>query len=213
MKTGFGDRPLTRASTGIALTAVLALPLVLSGCDDHSPVAAPTSTLPAGEASQTPSPADAEPNIPAYGTDLDLSAEETKAVEGALVAFDGFFRSVNSAYSGNFESTDDFPKYASGDALESINGDAKVVEDGTYEFSGSISPSKVSIYKVGSAKGSTDVDAVTVDFCFDLTKWSLRPKDEVEATPDAEFVTMEHLIKDRPEGWRVTEQSLKEKRC
>lgn len=212
MKTGFGRRICYRATAGFGLTAALVLPLVLSGCDDHSPVAAPTSTLPAKD-SPSDSSADAEPTIPPYETDLDLSPEEVEAVEGALVAFEGFFRSVNSAYSGNFETTKDFPKFATGDALNSIRGDAQVVEDGTYEFSGTISPSGVAIDEIGKSDDSKVVDTVSVNFCFDLNEWSLRPKDGTPASSQSEFVLMEHSIKKTSDGWRVTNQTLKEKQC
>lgn len=213
MKTGLGRRIRYRATTGIVLTAALALPLVLSGCEDHSPVAAPTPTPPAKNSSSGSAAADPQPTIPAYETELDLSPEETKAVEGALVAFEGFFRSVNSAYSGNFEAAADFPKFASGDALESIEGDAQVVRDGTYKFTGNISPSKIAIDDVKSTDGSNDINMVSVNFCFDLTEWSLHPKDETDTTSNSDFVTMEHTIKNTSKGWRVAEQSLKEKRC
>ncbi|HCG55824.1 MAG TPA: hypothetical protein DEW39_06705 [Brevibacterium sp.] len=176
-------------------------------------MAAPTSTLPAKDPTAASPAADPQPTIPAYETELDLSPEETEAVEGALVAFEGFFRSVNSAYSGNFETADDFPKFASGDALESIKGDAQVVKDGTYQFAGNISPSKIAIDDVKSADGSKDVNIVSVNFCFDLTEWSLHPTDEADTTSNSDFVTMEHTIEKTSSGWRVAEQSLKEKRC
>ncbi|SDR70990.1 hypothetical protein SAMN04489751_0164 [Brevibacterium sandarakinum] len=213
MKTGRGGRIRYRATTALTLAAALALPLVLSGCEDHSPVAAPTSTMPAKDPSNGSPSADPQPTVPAYETDLDLSPEETEAVEGALVAFEGFFRSVNSAYSGDFETADDFPKFASGDALESIRGDVQVVEDGTYEFWGDISPSKVTIDEVKTSDDPKVVNTVSVDFCFDLTEWSLRPKDKEETASKSDFVTMEHMIKKTSKGWRVAEQSLKEKRC
>lgn len=213
MKTGLGGRIRYRTMAPLTLVAALALPLALSGCEDHSPVAAPTSTLPAEESSTASPAADPQPTVPAYETDLELSSEETKAVEGALVAFEGYFRSVNSAYSGDFETAVDFPKFASGDALESIRGDVQVVENGSYQFTGKISPSKVAIDDVKITDDSKDVNMVSVNFCFDLTKWSLHPKDDADTTPDSDFVTMDHTIEKTSDGWRVAEQSLIEKRC
>lgn len=213
MKTGLGKRFGYRATTGMALTAAVALPFLLSGCEDHSPVAARTSTLPAQDPSTDSPGADPQPTVPAYETDLELSPEETEAVEGALVAFDGFFRSVNAAYSGNFESTAEFPKFASGDALESIKGDAQVVQDGSYRFTGTITPTKIAVARVETSHNSQDMNTVSVEFCFDLREWSLRPKDEQEAAAESDFVTMEHTITKTSDGWRVSEQSLKEKRC
>ena len=210
MKTGYGGRIRYRTTTALTLAAALALPLVLSGCEDHSPVAAPTSTLPAKDSSPVTDP---QPTIPAYETELDLSPEETEAVEGALVAFEGYFRSVNSAYSGDFETAVDFPKFASGHALESIRGDVQVVENGSYQFTGKISPSKVAIDDVKHTDDSKDVNMVSVNFCFDLTKWSLHPKDDADTPLESDFVTMEHTIRKTSDGWRVAEQSLIEKRC
>lgn len=213
MKTGLGGCIRLRAMTALTMAAALAMPLVLSGCEDHSPVAAPTSTLPAkGSPANSPT-ADAQATIPAYETDLDLSPKETEAVEGALVAFEGFFRSVNSTYSGNFETADDFPLFASGAALESIRGDAEVIEDGSYEFTGVISPSKVTIGDVNDTGNAETANSVSVEFCFDLTEWNLRPRNEAESKSASEFATMEHTIKKTPKGWRVAEQFLKEKRC
>lgn len=213
MKTGLGGRIRYRTTTALTLAAALSMPLLLSGCEDHSPVAAPTSTLPAEDSPSGSPVADPQPTIPPYETELDLSPEETEAVERALVAFEGFFRSVNSAYSGNFETADDFPKFASGDALKSIEGDAQVVKDGTYQFTGNISPSKIAIDDVKSSDGSKTVNIVSVNFCFDLTEWSLHPKDETGTMSQSDFVTMEHTIENTSKGWRVAEQSLKEKRC
>jgi hypothetical protein len=213
MKTGHGGRLRYRTTTALTLASALAVPLVLSGCEDHSPVAAPTSTLPAKDSSTATPATDPQPTIPAYETELDLSPEETEAVEGALVAFEGYFRSVNSAYSGDFESAVDFPKFASGDALKSIRGDVQVVENGSYQFTGKISPSKVAIDDVKNTDDSKDVNMVSVNFCFDLTKWSLHPKNDADTTLESDLVTMEHTIKKTSDGWRVAEQSLIEKRC
>ena len=213
MKTGLGRRVRVRAATALTLTAALSVPLLLSGCEDHSPVAAPTSTLPAKDSSTASPAADPQPTIPAYKTDLDLSSEETEAVEGALVAFEGFFRTVNTAYSGDFSAAEDFPKFANGDALESIKGDVQVVSDGSYQFSGNISPDKIAIDEVKNTSNSKDIDIVSVNFCFNLAEWSLRPKDETNPPSDSDHVTMNHKIKKTSAGWRVTQQSLKEKRC
>src|SRR5699024_443117 len=112
-------------------------------------------------------------DVPEYQTDLDLTAEEEEAVDGALVAFVGYFRIVNEAYSGAFESAKNFPDFASGSALESINGDVEVIKNGSYVFSGTVTPSKIKIGQVDSQGGSVAPNNVTVQFCFDLSKWSL----------------------------------------
>ena len=121
MKTG-SSRPFRRpALIVVALFGALAL-VALAGCADSSPVAAPTSTLP----EQVPSDAaTAEVDIPEYETELDLTAEEEEAVDGALEAFEWFLRAINQTYSGHLEFADKFPTVASGEALESIQTEAE----------------------------------------------------------------------------------------
>lgn len=213
MKTGTGIPCRHPVVLAAIFAGTLVLPLLLSGCDDHSPVAAPTSTLPAKDSSADPTGDQASPSVPEYKTDLDLSAEEKKAVEGALVAFDGYFKSVNSAYSGHFESIDDFQQYARGDALESIEGDARVIQDGSYEFTGTVNPTRIEITDLKNDDHSHDPNTVIVNFCFDLTEWTLQSKVDSAAPRKSSLVTMEHTITREDDGWRVSEQSLKEDRC
>ena len=71
----------------VAVFSALSLVSVV-GCADNSPVAAPTSTLPAEQPDAGSTDDPAEVAIPEYETDLDLDKEEKRAVEGALVAFD-----------------------------------------------------------------------------------------------------------------------------
>ncbi|WP_025778176.1 hypothetical protein [Brevibacterium sp. VCM10] len=151
--------------------------------------------------------------IPDYETDLDLDQEEKKAVEGALVAFVGYFQTVNKAYSGDFAAADDFPEYADGEALKSVNGDVEVIEDGSYRFTGDVTPSNIEIEEVESEAGSVSPTAVTVHFCFDLSKWSLLPKNESQTPKSDELVTMEHNIYKESGNWKVTEQTLRERKC
>src|SRR5699024_1243488 len=146
MKTG-SARPFRRpAVLVVALFAALAL-VALGGCADRSPVAAPTARLP----EQAPRDAAAAAvEIPECGPELDRTAEEEEAVDGALEAFVGYFRTVNEAYSGTFSAAKEFPNYASGDALESINGDVAAIKDGSFDFSGTVAPSMIKIDQVGS---------------------------------------------------------------
>lgn len=213
MRTGVARparRPLHLVRACTAIVMAIAVAAASTACGDNSPVSVPTTTLPA----QQPSPTEAAPTVPEYTTDLDLNDEEKKAVDGALLAFEGFFESVNTAYKGNFEAVDDFPRYARADALKSIQGDAKVIEDGSYVFSGNIEPTKVTVAQLGNDTNS-DADgtgSVVVQFCFDLSKWSLTPKDETP-TRTSDFATMEHQITNEQDGWKVAAQSLKERSC
>ena len=212
MRTG-SSRPHRRpAQVFVAVFSALSLVSVV-GCADNSPVAAPTSTLPAEQpdAGSTDNPA--EVAIPDYETDLTLDKEEKKAVEGALVAFDGYFRTVNEAYSGDFSTANKFPDYADGAALKSINGDVAVIKDGSYTFSGKVTPTNIEVDKVEAEKAVDRPDSVTVHFCFDLSKWSLLPKDESPTPNGSDRVTMEHLIQRGTDGWKVTDQSLRDRKC
>ena len=212
MRTG-SSRPYRRPSQiFVAVFSALSLVSVV-GCADNSPVAAPTSTLPAQQPDGGSTDSPAEVAIPDYETHLDLDKEEKKAVEGALVAFVGYFQTVNKAYSGDFAAADKFPKYASGEALKSVNGDVDVIKDGSYEFTGNVAPSKLEIEKVESEAGTDSPNAVTVHFCFDLSKWSLLPKNESQTSNGDDLVTMEHNIYKDSGNWKVTEQTLRERKC
>jgi hypothetical protein len=196
----------------VAVLSALSLVSVV-GCADNSPVAAPTSTLPAQQPDGGSTDNPAEVAIPDYETDLDLDKEEKKAVEGALVAFDGYFQTVNQAYSGDFAAAERFSDYASGEALKSVNGDVEVIKDGTYEFTGDVTPSNIEIEKVVSESGTGSPNAVTVHFCFDLSTWSLLPKNESQTSDGDELVTMEHNIFKDSGNWKVAEQTLRERKC
>src|SRR5699024_1444771 len=109
----------------------------------------PTSTLP----EQVPSDAaTAEVDIPEYETELDLTAEEEEAVDGALEAFEGFLRAINQTYSGHLEFADKFPTVASGEALESIQTEAESIASDNATFSGKIVPLEVEVFDVQAAR-------------------------------------------------------------
>lgn len=213
MKTGLGGSTRYRTTTGIALTAALTLPLVLAGCEDHSPVAAPTSTLPAKDASTPPPSSDPQASIPPYETDLDLNPEETEAVEGALVAFEGFLMSINRAYSGHYEKIKDFPKFSSGEALDSIINEAESIKSQQAKFSGEINPLSVEIFEVSESSESQPSPNVIVHFCVDTSQWSLTQQGEAATKNPDGLVTMEHKILLVDGSWRVEKQSLWERKC
>ena len=97
MRTG-SSRPHRRpAQVFVAVFSALSLVSVV-GCADNSPVAAPTSTLPAEQPDAGSTDEPAEVAIPDYETDLDLDKEEKKAVEGALVALDEYVATLNKAF-------------------------------------------------------------------------------------------------------------------
>lgn len=213
MKTGLGRRVRVRAATALTLTAGLSVPLLLSGCEDHSPVAAPTSTLPAKDSSTASPAADPQPTIPAYKTDLDLSSEETEAVEGALVAFEGFLVSINGAYSGHYEKVEDFSKFSSGEALASISDEAESIKNQQATFEGEINPLSVEIFKISDSPDRRPSSNVTVHFCVDTSQWSLTQAGAKPTTNPDGLVMMEHEILFEDGSWTVDKQSLWERKC
>ena len=129
MRTG-SSRPHRRpAQIFVAVFSALSLVSVV-GCADNSPVAAPTSTLPAEQpdAGSTDNPA--EVAIPDYETDLTLDKEEKKAVEGALVAFVGYIDTMNRSL---FQAAARYQKILmstlQGKRLKPLNADAKSHKD------------------------------------------------------------------------------------
>src|SRR5699024_6596171 len=126
MKTG-SSRPFRRpALIVVALFTALAL-AVLAGCADSSPVAAPTSTLP--EQPGDGATADpAEVDIPEYETELDLTAAEEEAVDGALEALDGYIATLNEALSSGGVATEDIGDYSQGEALEALREDSSALK-------------------------------------------------------------------------------------
>ena len=212
MRTG-SSRPHRRpAQIFVAVFSALSLVSVV-GCADNSPVAAPTSTLPAEQPDGGSTDKPAEVAIPDYETDLDLDKEEKKAVEGALVAFDGFIQNINEAYSGNSTATDNFPQFASGDALKSIQTEAKTIASNEATFEGQIAPLKVEIFEVTKQKQSAVPATVIVNFCVDTSKWKMTPKGQSPTlNPDGK-VTMQHTIQQDDGNWKVDQQTLWERRC
>lgn len=219
MRTGFATparRPWFRRVRGIrrgqacgAVAAIIVLSAITSGCADNSPVSAPTSTLPAPQSSETAS----SPSVPEYTTDLDLTDEEKEAVEGALVAFDGFISTINSAYSGKFEEADRFPEFASGEALASIETEAESIRSKQAEFEGQISPLSVEVVDVGNETSDQPPSEVVVQFCVDTTQWSLTEAGK-KPTPNPDGkVTMQHQIQRTADSWKVDKQSLWERTC
>lgn len=151
--------------------------------------------------------------MPEYTTDLDLNDDEKKAVDGALVAFEGFWTSVNEAYSGDFGAIDEFPKYASGEALESIESEAESIKTDAATFEGEIVPSSVSVYDVVVDDGNPDASSVVVQFCVDTSKWTYTESGNSPTTNPDGKVTMEHKIGREGEAWKVNEQALWERTC
>lgn len=211
MKTGLGGRIRYRTTTGIALTAALALPLVLSGCEDHSPVAAPTSTLPAKDPTAASPTADPRPTIPDYETELDLSSEETEAVEGALVALDEFVSFTNSLYKSGGEELEGVNKVAAEDSLVEVNQAAKTMINESKRMVGEVTVERRMVSKIDlDSQGPT----VLVRACspsqtyhFESPSETARAKEDT-SNPEFEFTL---LLKEK--SWKVAKQTWIREEC
>ncbi|MGO0603521.1 hypothetical protein [Brevibacterium linens] len=151
--------------------------------------------------------------IPDYETDLDLDQEEKQAVEGALVAFDDFIQAINEAYSGKSGAADNFPQFASGEALKSIQSEAKTVTSDEATFEGQIAPLKVEIFEVARSEDSAEPATVKVNFCVDTSKWRMTPAGQSPTSNPDGKVTMQHTIQQKDGSWKVNQQNLWERRC
>ena len=211
MKTGSSRLFRRPALIVAALFAALAL-AALTGCADSAPVAAPTSTLPetTGDGSSTDP---TEVDIPEYETELDLTAEEEEAVDGALEAFEGFLRAINQTYSGHLEFADKFPTVASGEALESIQTEADSIATGKATFSGEIVPLEVEIFDVQTSDQAEGPSSVSINFCVDTSQWTMTQAGETPTTNPDGKVTMQHTVELKNGTWTVDQQSLWERSC
>lgn len=213
MKTGLGKRFGYRATTGMALTAAVALPFLLSGCEDHSPVAARTSTLPAQDPSTDSPGADPQPTVPAYETDLELSPEETEAVEGALVAFDGYIATINRVFSSGGKDTDNAENFARGGSLESLKTEAKTMRSKNQYMAGVYSAYAVRIESVELKNGDSKDNAVSILFCNQDSDWSVVDQGASLPSMSTKGLTIQHLVTKAEGEWKVADQYLRSKEC
>ncbi|SMX79546.1 hypothetical protein [Brevibacterium antiquum] len=213
MKTGLGGRIRYRTTTSIALTAALALPLVLSGCDDHSPVAAPTSTLPAKDPTAASPTADPRPTIPEYETELDLSSEETEAIEGALAAFEGYIATINRVFSSGGKDNRNPDKFARDDSLESLESEAQSMRSKGQYMAGVYKVYDVQIESVGLPDSDSGDNTVTILFCTRDSDWSVVSQGESLPSVAPRGITMQHVVNKVDGEWKVANQYLRSKEC
>lgn len=202
MKTGLGGRIRYQATTALTLAAALSLPLVLSGCEDHSPVAAPTSTSPA---------TDPQPTVPAYETDLDLSSEETKAVEGALVALDDFVTFTNALYESGGKDLKGIRKVATEESLDEVEQAAETMVKESTTMVGQVTVERISISKIDM---KSDDHRVVIQACSPSQNYHFvspdepTPRDKDTSNPEFEFAVL------LEEGsWKVAKQTWIREEC
>lgn len=213
METGLGGRIRYRKTAALTLAAALSLPLVLSGCEDHSPVAAPTSTLPASDSSTASPAADPQPKIPAYETDLDLNAEETKAVEGALIAFEGYIDTINRVFSSGGKNSEDAETFATESSLESLNTSAQKLRDSGQYMAGEYDYYDVRIHQIDFGPEADRADSVIVLYCSHDSNHAVVDLDEPLPSQKPQSLTIKHTITRQSDSWKVSNQELWSKKC
>lgn len=213
MKTGTG-RPCRHPVVLAAIFAgTLVLPLLLSGCDDHSPVAAPTSTLPAKESSADPTGDQATPSVPEYKTDLDLSAEDKKAVEGALTAFDGYIATINRVLSSGGKDVEGVTAYASESSLESLKKSAEDLEESGQYMAGTYDYYQVRIQAINLNSDNTVGDSVIVIYCTHDSDRAVVELDAPLPSQTPRSLTMKHTATKQGDDWKISNQELWSKEC
>jgi hypothetical protein len=209
MKTG-SSRPFRRpALIVVALFGALAL-VALAGCADSSPVAAPTSTLP----EQVPSDAaTAEVDIPEYETELDLTAEEEEAVDGALEAFVGYIATINRVFSSGGKDTSKINIFARDGSLESINSEAKEMRASNTYMAGEYNAYDVKVESVTIDEATPKRNKVSVLFCTKDSEWQVVPAGEALPSSEPSGLTMQYEITFADAEWKVANQHLRSKQC
>jgi type IV pilus biogenesis protein CpaD/CtpE len=211
MKTG-SSRPFRRpALIVVALFTALAL-VALAGCADSSPVAAPTSTLP--EQPGDGAAADpAEVDIPEYETELDLTAAEEEAVDGALEAFVGYIATINRVFSSGGKDTSKANIFARDGSLESINSEAEEMRASNTYMAGEYNAYDVRVESVSIDEATPERSKVSVLFCTKDSEWQVVPAGEALPSSEPRGLTMQYEITFADAEWKVANQHLRSKQC
>jgi hypothetical protein len=209
MKTG-SSRPFRRpALIVVALFAALAL-VALAGCADSSPVAAPTSTLP----EQVPSDAaTAEVDIPEYETELDLTAEEEEAVDGALEAFEGYIATINRVFSSGGKDTKNIDAFASEKSLRALQESADDLTRENKYMAGEYDFYDVRIHEVNTASDSSQSESVAILFCSHDSERAVIEVGKSMPSQTEQSLTILQTATKHDDRWKISNQELWSKRC
>ena len=202
MRTG-SSRPYRRpAQVFVAVFCALSLVSVV-GCSDNSPVAAPTSTLPAQQPDGASTDDAAEVAIPDYETDLDLNKDEKKAVEGALVALDKYVATLNEAFSSGGQNTENLDASAKGEALETLERDSKELKKNQKHMAGEFRIEDRVVQDVGSG-----TDEVVILTCVDNSNFAEVGAGESLPDQDPEPLRVRFLAELDNSDWKIESQNL-----
>lgn len=212
MRTG-SSRPYRRpAQLFVAVLSALSLVAVV-GCADNSPVAAPTSTLPAQQPGGGSTDNPAEVAIPDYETDLDLDKEEKKAVEGALVAFVGYIDTINRVFSSGGKDLNDIENYAVADSLESLRQSASDLERDSQYMAGEYDYYNIRVPDVGINSNSPDKHTVKILFCSHDSKHAVVDKGDSMPNQPKTSLTILQTASKHSGKWKISNQELWSKKC
>ncbi|GAA3824885.1 hypothetical protein KACC15558_03270 [Brevibacterium ammoniilyticum] len=198
---------LVRACT--AIVVAIAVSAASTACGDNSPVSVPTSTLPA----QQPSPTEAAPTVPEYTTDLDLNDEEKKAVDGALLAFEGYIGTMNRVFSSGGTDLKGADEYATGSSLEALNKSAKDLKDNQQYMAGEYNYYKVQIRSVESDPAGAEPNSVVILFCSNDSDRAVVDVGEPLPSQSPQSLTLKHTAKKKDGAWKIANQELWSKTC
>src|SRR5699024_3118675 len=206
MKTG-SSRPFRRpALIVVALFTALAL-VALAGCADSSPVAAPTSTLP--EQPGDGATADpAEVDIPEYETELDLTAAEEEAVDGALEAFVGYIATINRVFSSGGKDTKNIDTFASEKSLRALQKSADGLTRENKYMAGEYDFYDVRIHEVKTAPESSQDDSVAILFCSHDSERAVIDVGKSMPSQTAQSLTILQTATKHDDRWKISNQEL-----
>ncbi|WP_210605240.1 hypothetical protein [Brevibacterium oceani] len=207
MRTGPSRHIRRPGFIAVALFAALSL-ASLAGCGDNSPVAAPTSTLPEQAPDDDATDTGTEVDIPDYETDLDLSPEEEEAVDGALVALDGYVTTLNETFSSGGYETDRIAKYAQGEALRSLREDSDDLRRDEQIMAGRFKIENREIQDIDLKE-----DRVTVLTCVDNSAFAKVAKGESLPKSAPEPLSVIFNTQRSGEEWKVDSQDLWSEPC
>ena len=211
MKTGSSRLFRRPALIVAALFAALAL-AALTGCADSAPVAAPTSTLPetTGDGSSTDP---TEVDIPEYETELDLTAEEEEAVDGALEAFVGYIATINRVFSSGGEDTKNIDAFASEKSLRALQKSADDLSRENKYMAGEYDFYDVRIHEVNTAPESSQGNSVAILFCSHDSKRAVIEVGKSMPSQTEQSLTILQTATKDDDRWKISNQELWSKRC
>lgn len=213
MKTGLYEQVRHQTSVIAALFFAFALVFVLSGCEDNSPVSAPTSTMPGSDSEPSPPNESNSHQIPEYETDLELNDEEKEAVEGALVAFEGYIATINRVFSSGGKDMSNTGEFARDSSLKSLQKSANDLNENGQYMAGEYDFYDLKVHQIDYKPENSYESTVEILYCSHDSKHAV--VDMGDALPDQpeQSLTIKHTVTNREQHWKIANQELWSKTC